>query len=148
MLTRSSRTVRQRDDRYTHSDPFSGLPLCSSFKSSFDCIVALARKLRDFRGERPVLLVARSLPHNWTCDLYAHDIHLVPRIQSANARDGAAMGVFLDMAICNQSAVIAYVDHMQSQVGMGGGLSTLYEVLTRLRRDTTLDMPLRRLLNL
>lgn len=129
--------IRQRDDQfYNLTDPFANLPLCSTFSDSIACITGLAQRLRALRGHLPVLLVTRSPPMKWAGQLRKAHVYLLPHNSS----------VFVDMAICNHSPVIAYTDNMTAQVGLGGGASTVYQVLSRLRRDSTRDVPFSQML--
>lgn len=136
--------VRQRDDRFKHPDPFADLPMCARYSDTFDCIVNLVRRLRAKRGDSPVLLVTRSFPQAWKPRIASENVYNIPSNDILNPTSG--LDVFLDMAMCNFSSVIAYTDDMSKQVGLGGGPTTIYEALAKLGRNTTKDVPFTELL--
>ena len=54
--------------------------------------------------------------------------------------------VYVQQAVCSNAVSIAYVDDMAIQVGMGGGLTTIYEVIKEMGRNTSMDVGMSELL--
>lgn len=128
--------IRQHDSA-SPEKPFHNLPMFErmNITQDIDAITELARRHRsviDRNSSTPVILVSKFPPSEDKCQiLLSSGIHCCP----------PKTDVHEQQASCFEAFSISYVDDMKRQVGIGGGLSTIYEVLKYLGRNTEKDVP-------
>jgi hypothetical protein len=134
--------VRQRDDAFYENDAFSHLPLFDKLgcSNTTDCILNLARRYRLKLGplsEFKTVLISKIPPTSAQCEeLLEEGVLCSP----------ADTSVYVQQALCEHASSIGYVDDMKKQVGLGGGMTTIYEVLREMGRNTSLDIGFSQLL--
>lgn len=129
---------RIRDNFMNTRNPFDGLPLCKPYKNPETCLLEFVQRFRAVKGNYDVLIISARNPN------FEQNVFNRKRIWFLGKyRDVAnATAVWEDISACSRAVSILYFDNMEKMIGMGGGMSTLYEILNYMGRNGTNDLPL------